>query len=158
MVEVAYARRDQIRAFLWTGAASIKDQISTKTSGLDELEFPRTHLHNFAEDDSKALWICEVARDMEIKLEESMKLSCKKQGSLTPMPMTAWLLDPTIKDAYLDTQESRGTAARFSGTSCNCTKQHPGAMATKLPCQLLPLSEPICPSVNRLQRKLQLGL
>ncbi|GAU98983.1 hypothetical protein RvY_10049 [Ramazzottius varieornatus] len=92
MVVAAYARPDQIRDFLWIGAASIKDQIPAEDACFDmadlvellkllevistvvpaykpatfhlgwgELEFLRTHLHNFAEDDSKVSLVLRLA-------------------------------------------------------------------------------------------------
>ena len=44
------------------------------------------------------------------KLEECLKSSWKKPGVRTPIPMIARLLDPSIKDAYLPTLESRNAA------------------------------------------------
>ncbi|GAV03731.1 hypothetical protein RvY_14117-1 [Ramazzottius varieornatus] len=60
---------------------------------------------------------------MEKTLEESMKLSWKKQGSRTPLPTIARLLHPKTRTWIRKKVVMR--PARFSRTSCNCIKQHP---------------------------------
>ena len=48
---------------------------------------------------------------MLAKLDECLKLSWKKPGVRIQVPMIARLLDPSIKDAYLPTVESRAAAS-----------------------------------------------
>ncbi|GAU95278.1 hypothetical protein RvY_06924 [Ramazzottius varieornatus] len=75
-----------------------------------ELEFLRAHFKVFEEDLTKALWIRELAKDMLVKLDECLRLSCKKPSVGIQVPMIARLLDPSIKDAYLPSVESRSAA------------------------------------------------
>ncbi|GAU99976.1 hypothetical protein RvY_10905 [Ramazzottius varieornatus] len=84
---------------------------STFHLALAELEFLRSHLKAFNEDYAKAHWICELTKDTLAKLEDWLKLSWKKPGIRIQVPMIARLLDPSIKDAYLPTVESRTAAS-----------------------------------------------
>ncbi|GAV08602.1 hypothetical protein RvY_18267 [Ramazzottius varieornatus] len=107
IVESAYARRHELHDNLSAQKGAIKDEVPLAEEWIDmedliELSKPLEAV--------SALWICELAKNMLVKLDECLKLSWKKPGVRIQVPMIARLLDPSIKDANLPSVEIRTAA------------------------------------------------
>ncbi|GAV01072.1 hypothetical protein RvY_11839 [Ramazzottius varieornatus] len=107
MVESAYPRRHELYDYLSAQEGAIRDEVPSAEEWIDmedliELLKPLKAV--------SALWICELAKDMLVKLDECLRLSWEKPGVRMQVPMIARLLDPSIKDAYLPSAKSRTAA------------------------------------------------